>query len=97
DENIAVDQLWRAHFAGTAPRRVAAVRTLAELAVHDINLLRGLLGGFDVVAATARETSRGVCYLAMLRHPTVDCSLEVLADFSSARDWDEQATFYTAT
>jgi predicted dehydrogenase len=97
DENIAVDRVLRAHFADTAPRRIAAIRTLAELAVHDINLLRGLLGGFQAVAAAARETSRGVCYLAVLRNSAVDCSLEILADFASARDWDEQATFYTAT
>jgi predicted dehydrogenase len=96
-ENTAVDLTVQSHFGSAAPRRVAAVRTLAELAVHDINLLRGLLGDLRVVSASARETSRGVCYLVVLRGSAVDCVLEIMADFASARDWDEVATFYTPT
>jgi predicted dehydrogenase len=77
------------------PERVAAFQSLALLAIHDLNLVRWLWGEPTEVAVTSRVGAAGRCFLVTLGYPAHQVTVEVLADFSSARDWDEQLVVYT--
>jgi predicted dehydrogenase len=89
-DRLVVDTLGTGH-----PTAVATFRTFAELAIHDLNLVRALLGDIAVLHAHRTETAAGSCHLVTLTAGGVPCTVELLADFGSARDWDEQVTFYT--
>jgi predicted dehydrogenase len=76
------------------PERIAAFRTLALLAIHDLNLVRWMWGDPAEVAATSRASAYGRCFVITLGYASHQVSLEVLADFSTARDWDEHLAIY---
>lgn len=80
---------------GTAdPERIAAFQALALLAIHDLNLVRWIWGDPAEVAVTSRVGAHGRCYVIILGYPTHQVVLEILADFSSPRDWDEHVAVY---
>lgn len=95
-ENAAIDASISRSRPDWSPSRHAAFRTLAELAVHDLNLLGGTIGPLTVESAAAYDTVAGTCFLAWLRHDRARCALEVVADFGSPRDWDEHVVYYGA-
>ncbi|MGW0358948.1 Gfo/Idh/MocA family protein [Nocardia nova] len=70
------------------------VRTLAELAIHDLDLAQHLLGPAECVSAAVHPTDVGTCYLLTLSHSDTISMLEILPDFASAKLWDEAATLY---
>jgi predicted dehydrogenase len=95
-EDTAVDRVIAGDLGDDHPRRIAALRTLALLGIHGLNLVTSLLGEPRAGRLTWHETPLGVCYLITLRYQRGQCMLEVLADFNSSRDWDEQVTCYTS-
>lgn len=76
-------------------RRVSAFRTLAELAIHNLNLMSALIGRPELATAQVFATKAGDCFTVNAMHQGRTCIHEVLADFNSPRDWDEQIDLYT--
>jgi predicted dehydrogenase len=74
--------------------RQREVRTMAELAIHDINLARALLGPLSVDSARRFATPYGTAFIGVLSGSGTPVSLEIVPDFQTARDWDETLTVY---
>lgn len=69
------------------PDRIAAFQSLALLAIHDLNLARWLWGDPVETTVVSRATADGRCFLITLGYPSHHVTLEVLADFSTARGY----------
>jgi predicted dehydrogenase len=93
-ENETVTRIIARNLGSADPERIAAFQTLALLAIHDLNLVRWLWGDPAEVAVTSRTSAHGRCYVITLGYLSHHVILEVLADFSTARDWDEHLAIY---
>lgn len=93
-ESDAIDRIVWQGLNGASNDRVAAFRTLAELASHDINLASALLGDGQLEWARSAQTAGGRCYLALFRHGDTPVWLELVPDFASPRDWDEEVAVF---
>lgn len=93
-EDAAIDAIVRAELGGADPLVLGSLRMLAELAIHDINLLRALAGDVEVRSASVQRTAAGLCVVAILHNSRLQATIEILPDFTSARDWDEHITLY---
>jgi predicted dehydrogenase len=91
-ENDAIDAAVRRciEHAGA----VGTFRTLAELASHDLNLARALLGTGELEWARSYQAGGSRSYLALFRHGGTPAWLELVPDFRTPRDWDEEVTLY---
>lgn len=93
-ESETVARIIARNLGGTDPEHIAAFQTLALLAIHDLNLVRWMWGDPAEVAITSRVSAHGRCYVITLGYPTHQVVLEILADFSTPRDWDEHLAVY---
>lgn len=93
-ERDSVVERIAAELGSSDPAAIAAFQSLALLAIHDLNLCRWMWGDPDQFAITSRSGVHGRCFLVTLGYPTHQVSLEVLADFATARDWDEHVAVY---
>jgi predicted dehydrogenase len=94
DERETVDDIIAADLGCRHPERVAAFRTLAQLAIHDINLVTTLFGRPADGRLESHPTPLGTCYQLTLAFGAAQCRMEVLADFGTSRDWDEVIQCY---
>lgn len=94
-EERTVDQLIAHGLGDDHPARIQAFRTLAQLAIHDVNLILSLFGSPRDGRLTRFATPVGPGYLISLEFGALRCELEILADFSTARDWDESVHCYS--
>ncbi|MGP3928816.1 Gfo/Idh/MocA family protein [Nonomuraea sp. KM88] len=93
-ESAAVDLQIATTLGGGAAVRVKDVRTLTELAVHDLNLGRTLIGPIGVREAFRFGTPFGPGFLAVMNGSGVPVHLEVVPDFQTASAWDETLTAF---
>ncbi|MFI9842495.1 Gfo/Idh/MocA family protein [Nonomuraea sp. NPDC051941] len=93
-EAAAVDSQITASLGDDAPGRVRDVRTLAELAIHDLNLAQALAGPLTLREAHRFATPFGPGFTVLLSANGIPVHLEVVPDFETARDWDETLTAY---
>ncbi|WP_246083526.1 Gfo/Idh/MocA family protein [Nonomuraea diastatica] len=93
-ESAAVDSQIAMTLGSTAVDRVKDVRTLTELAVHDLNLGRTLVGPITVREAFRFATPFGPGFLAVMSASGTPVHLEVVPDFETASDWDETLTAF---
>jgi predicted dehydrogenase len=95
-ESSIVDAIIARNLGDDHPSRIAAFRTLAQLAIHDVNLVQALLGPVDTGRLSCHETPVGTYYEITLESGASRCRLEILADFTTSRDWDELIQCYRA-
>lgn len=93
-EGETVARIIARNLGDADPERIAAFQTLALLAIHDLNLVRWMWGDPVETAVTSRDGAHGRCYVIILGYPTHQVVLEILADFSTPRDWDEHLAVY---
>ncbi|HEX4088943.1 MAG TPA: Gfo/Idh/MocA family oxidoreductase [Trebonia sp.] len=93
-ERETVAAIIERNLGSADPERIAALQTLALLAIHDLNLVRWMWGDPAEVAVSSRGSADGRCFLITLGYASHQVTLEVLADFSTPRDWDEHLAVY---
>lgn len=93
-ENSVVDAIIARNLGDDHPRRIAAFRVLAQLAIHDVNLVTALVGQVDAGRLSWYDTPLGTHYDITLESGATRCRLEILADFTTSRDWDELIQCY---
>lgn len=93
-ENAAIECLIAASPTTREADRVGAVRTLAELAIHDLNLARALVGPLMLESARRFRTPFGPGFLVLMSANGTPVNVEIVPDFQTARDWDETLTAY---
>lgn len=91
-EEKAINDLISTTLGSAETDRVLAVRTLAELVAHDLNLARAMVGPMAVESALRFDTPFGHGFLVALNAAGTPVSVEVVPDFQTARDWDEGIT-----
>jgi predicted dehydrogenase len=94
DESAAIDDVVAATLGHGAAGHTSAVRTLAELAIHDINLARALLGPLRPESAYRFDTPFGPGFLITMSTDRAPVTFEIVPDFETARDWDETLTLF---
>jgi predicted dehydrogenase len=92
-ERAVADQLGSAE-----PELLRSYFTLLELASHDLNLVRTIVGCGQLDVQYARQThrSRTDVLEVGLNAAGIPVTLACLPSFSSARSWDESLTAYVA-
>jgi predicted dehydrogenase len=95
-ENAEVDGIISRNLLDDSPHRRDAVRTLAQLAIHDLNLVAALVGRPDAGTLSSHVTPLGTYYGIDLDAGATRCHIEILADFATSRDWDEVLQWYDA-
>lgn len=93
-EDRTVDETIAESLGDRGTARTRDVRTLAELAIHNLNLLRTLAGPLTVDTARRFATPFGPGYLVAMNANGTPVSFEVVPDFQSARDWDESVAVF---
>lgn len=93
-EDRAIAGLVAATLGPQHAHRAADVRMLAEFAIHDLNLVRALLGPLAVESSRRFATPCGPGFLVMMNARGTPVSAEIVADFQTARDWDETLTVF---
>jgi predicted dehydrogenase len=96
DEILRIEATTASALGTTNQDRLAETRTIIELGIHDLNLIQWLFGPTTVVSARRFTTSVGRGIVAILEANGVPITLEMLADFSTSRDWDESVAIFDA-
>jgi predicted dehydrogenase len=93
-EDLAVSSLITGALGPGLAGRQHEVRTLAELAIHDLNLAGALLGRLTAESARRFTTPFGTGFAVLLNGNGTPVSVEIVPDFQTARDWDETLSLY---
>jgi predicted dehydrogenase len=94
DEDTAIDEQIATGLGPGHAERVPQVRTLAELAIHDLNLAHALFGPMRVESARWFATPLGPGFVVVLNANGTLITAEIVADFVTTREWDESLAVF---